>query len=78
MLEKRKHPGLVAWVVGPRLCAEGPRIEICFDQMTGKISVHPAANGYPTFSRAGEGLGSEGTGGEQHPSNTVPIENAGP
>ena len=39
--------------------AEVSRIEITFDQVSKTLSVHPAANGYSNFFRAGEGLGGE-------------------
>ena len=52
-----------AVVRAPACGAEGPRIEITFDQVNKKtLSVHPSANGYPTLFRAGEGLGGEGRG----------------
>ena len=40
--------------------AEGRGIEITFDQVS--ETLHPAANGYPTLFRAGEGLDGEGRG----------------
>ena len=57
--------------------AEGPRIEITFDRVSGKLSVHPVANGYPTLFRAGEGLGGEGRGDGHHPSYAVPSDTCG-
>ena len=50
---------------------EGPWIEITFDW------VHPAANGYPTLFRAGEGLGREGRGDGHHPSHAMPSDTCG-
>ena len=41
------------------------------------LSLHPAANGYPTLFRAGEGLGGEGRGDGHHPSHAMPIDTSG-
>ena len=57
--------------------AECPQIEICFDLVTGKLSL-PTANGSPTLFRAGEGLGGKGIGDGHHPSYAVSIETVGP
>ena len=40
-------------------------------------SVHPAANGYPTLFRAGDGLDGEGKGDVHHPSHAMPIYTCG-
>ena len=55
----------------------GFRIEITFDQVSGKLSVHPAANGYLTLFRAREGLGGEGRGDGHHPSHVMPFDTCG-
>ena len=57
--------------------AEGPWIEITFDQVSEKLFVLPAANGYPTLFRDGEGLGGNGRGDGHHPSHAVHSDACG-
>ena len=54
------------WCIGYRALACGA-----------ENSVDPAANGYSTLFRTGEGLGGEGSGDGHHSSNVVPIETSG-
>ena len=70
-----RHRGLVVKALD--YGAEGPRIEITFNRVSGKFSVHPAANGYPPLIRAGEGLGSEGRGDGHHLLHAVPSDTCG-
>ena len=51
-----------------------PRIEICFDRVTGKLSLF----GYLTLFKAGDGLGSKGRANGHYPSHAVPIEKWNP
>ena len=54
-----RHHGLV--VRAPRLwCGRSPDRNHLRSSEQRTLSVHPAANGYPTRFRAGEGLGGKG------------------
>ena len=47
------------------------------DRVSGKLSVHPAANGHPTLFRPGGGLGGEGREDGHHPSHSVLSDTCG-